>query len=328
MDIYFEPNYCKLNEAVENGTAETFYYECEYGKAQNSFIKREIPHLINGTQYYDAITPYGYGGPIIIESSCRSKLIEAYSEAYVNFCAENRIVDEFVRFHPLAENVRDFEKLYNAEFNRYTAAIDLQDSDFYMVQFTSECRNRIKNSRKRGVSVEIDEDCKHLDDFIRLYYMTMDKNNASDYYYFDREYFNKLLDVNNCRVMLVNAYYEGEIIASVLYMISAGFMHYHLSANNPEHYKLAANNLIVYASCEYGRAHGLKWLHLGGGLSSSADDNLFRFKRGFARTDRNLKEFYIGKAVFLPSIYDRLCESAGADWRNEDGFFPAYRERH
>lgn len=328
MDIYFEPDYCKLNESVEQGVAETFYFECEYGKVQNSFIKRKVPYLVNGVQYYDTITPYGYGGPLILEATCRSKLIEAYSAAYVNYCVSNGIVDEFVRFHPLFENAHGFEKLYNPVLSRNTAAVDLQDSDFYMIQFTSECRNRIKNARKRGVSVEIDESCEHIDEFIRLYYMTMDKNKASDYYYFDRDYFDNLLNIKSSKFVLVNAYHEGEIIASVLYMISDGFMHYHLSANNPGYYKLAANNLIIYYSCEYGHKHGLRWLHLGGGLSSAQDDNLFRFKRGFARTERNIKEFYIGKAVFIPDVYGSLCKAARADGIEDDGFFPAYRKAH
>lgn len=328
MDIYFLPEYGKLNEKIEGGEAETFSFSCEYGSVQNMYIKRKVPYLIDGKQYFDAITPYGYGGPLIIEASDKTKLIEEYSRAYSAYCKENDIVDEFVRFHPLVENVHGFEGLYSAVFSRYTAAIDMQDDDFYMVQFTSECRNRIKNSRKRGVTVEIDESCEHLDEFIKLYYMTMDKNSASDYYYFDRAYFEQLLSIKDCKFILVNASVEGEIIASVLYMISDGFMHYHLSANNPEFYKLAANNLIVNAACEYGNANGLKWQHLGGGLSSAPDDNLFRFKRGFARTEHNLKEFYIGKAVFMPEVYDKLCEIARANGVDNDGFFPAYRKAH
>lgn len=328
MDIYFNDEYVKLNERIEGGEAECFRYCCEYGTMQNLFIKRKVPYVLNGEQYYDAITPYGYGGPVVLECSDRERLIEEYSKAYKEYCRENKIVDEFVRFHPLAENAPGLKDLYEVIFSRHTAAIDVSDPDFYMVQFTSECRNRIKNSRKRGVTVEIDEKCEHLDEFIRLYYMTMDKNNASDYYYFDKAYFERLISIPECKFMLVNAYLEGEMIASVLYMISDGNMHYHLSANNPEYYKLAANNLIVFASCEYGNQHGYKWLHLGGGLSSAENDNLFRFKRGFARTEHNLKDFYIGKAIFIPEVYDELCELAKNDGIENDGFFPAYRAAH
>lgn len=328
MDIYFNAEYAKLNEEIEHGTAETFRFECEYGSVQSVYIKRPAPYLVNGTEYFDAVTPYGYGGPLVIKTSDREKLLSEYEIAYRNYCKEQGIVDEFVRFHPLMGNATDFQGLYHNELCRQTVAIDMQDEDFYMVQFTSECRNRIKNAGKRGVIIDIDEKCEHIDEFIQLYYITMDKNNASDYYYFDKSYFERLLSISDCKFMMINALVEGEIIASVLYMISDGNMHYHLSANNPEYYKFAANNLIVYNACKYGNENGLKWQHLGGGLSSAPNDSLFRFKRGFGRTERNLKDFYIGKAVFMPEIYDELCSIAKANGVKNDGFFPAYRKAH
>ena len=328
MDIYFIPEYGVLNEIIEHGEATTFSFRCEFGEIQHLFIKRKVPYMIGERQYYDAVTPYGYGGPNILWTNDREKLICEYTQAYVKYCHDEGIVDEFVRFHPLYGNALGFDKLYEVILSRHTAAIDVSDPDFYMVQFTSECRNRIKNARKRGVTVEVDEDLVHLDEFIKLYYMTMDKNRASDYYYFDHSYFEQLLAIPDCKFMLVNAFYEGQIIASVLYMMSDGNMHYHLSANNPEYYKLAANNLIVYESCEYGNRNGFHWLHLGGGLSSAPDDNLFRFKRGFARTENNLKDFYIGKAVFDEGAYQQLCIEAEKDGVKSDGFFPAYRAAH
>ena len=113
-----------------------------------------------------------------------------------------------------------------------------------------------------------------------------------------------------------------------MFMCGDEYMHYHLSSTNPEFYSYAANNLILARAIEYGRENGLKWLHLGGGLSSSEKDNLFRFKRSFGRTDNNLKDFYLGKAIFMPEIYDKLCEAAKADGVENDGFFPAYRKAH
>lgn len=66
MDIYFTEEYGKLCELIERGTSETFRLQNDNGEIQHMFIKRLIPQLVNGTQYYDLITPYGYGGPVII----------------------------------------------------------------------------------------------------------------------------------------------------------------------------------------------------------------------------------------------------------------------
>lgn len=328
MDIYFKPEYGKLNESIEQGKAETFSFECEHGKVQSVYIKREVPYLIDGVQYYDAITPYGYGGPVIVKAGDKEKLLEAYNEAYKAHCEKEKIVCEFVRFHPLAKNGPDFESLYNSFFNRHTIAVDLTDENYSAVQFSPDCRNMIRKAAKKGVTVEIDEECAHLDEFIALYYATMDKNRASDYYYFDKTYFEQLKAIPDSKLILINGYVEGGIIASAMFMCGDEYMHYHLSSTNPEFYSYAANNLILATAIEYGREKGMKWLHLGGGLSSSEKDNLFKFKRNFGRTENNLKDFYLGKTVFMPAIYDKLCETARANGLESDGFFPAYRKAH
>lgn len=65
IDFYFDKNYGKLYENVEDGIQEIFEYEDENGKISNQFIKRKIDTKINNKEYFDIVTPYGYGGPII-----------------------------------------------------------------------------------------------------------------------------------------------------------------------------------------------------------------------------------------------------------------------
>ena len=324
MDVYFEPEYGKLNEQIEGGTAETFRFTCEYGAVESTYIKRAIPQLVRGERYFDAVTPYGYGGAHVVECSDRERLLGAYKEAYLEHCAQEKLVCEFVRFHPLAGNARDFGQLYDVSFNRSTVAIDLTDENYAAVQFSPECRNMIRKAQKKGVSVELDCACEHLDEFMALYYATMDKNGASDYYYFKKPYFESLARVPGTRLMLINARAEGRIIASAMFMVCKELMHYHLSSTDPAFYSYAANNLILAEAARYGRENGLLALHLGGGLSPDESDRLFRFKRSFGRTPGNLREFYIGKGIFLPDVYDELCRSAGSG----DDFFPAYRKAH
>lgn len=327
-DIYFLPAYGVLNEQIEGGKAQTYDFVCEYGHVRSVFIKRPVPILLEGEQFFDAITPYGYGGPLVLETEDREKLADAYREDYVSYCRKNRIVDEFVRFHPLAENALDFGNLYETTYNRHTVAVDLTDEDYFRTQFTPDCRNMIRKAAKKGVQVEVDEKCLHMEDFIRLYYSTMDKNRASDYYYFEKPYFDGLRAINGCSVVLINAYVEDTIISSAMFMLCGSSMHYHLASTDRDFYSYASNNAILSKAAEYGRECGMHWLHLGGGLSSDEKDPLFRFKRSFGRTEKNLKDFYIGKAVFLPDVYNRLCLAAQNSADPTGGFFPSYREVH
>ena len=44
--------------------------------------------------------------------------------------------------------------------------------------------------------------------------------------------------------------------------------------------------------------------------------------------EKNLKDFYMGKAVFLPDEYVQLCAIAQKQGIEPTGFFPAYRKAH
>src|SRR6478735_1307981 len=109
LDVYFDDNYGKLYEKVENGKAEIFNFNYKFGIIKNQFIKREIPIRINNEIYYDIVTPYGYGGPVIIK------------------CEENKIVSEFIRFHPILENAEDFTSVYDVKCIRKTLGTNLKD---------------------------------------------------------------------------------------------------------------------------------------------------------------------------------------------------------
>lgn len=327
-DIYFLPDYGKLNEYIEGGISQTFDFVCKHGHIRNVYIKRAVPFLLNGVQYFDAISPYGYGGPVILEANDRKALLSAYNAEYRAHCQKERIVDEFVRFHPLANNAMDFGDLYDISFNRHTIAIDLTDKDYYKTQFTPDCRNMIRKSAKKGVEIEIDEGCSRMPQFIPLYFSTMNKNHASSYYYFESDYFEQLQHISGCKLILINALLEDLLIGSAMFILCGEYMHYHLSSTDPKYYSYASNNAILSTAIDYGHAHGKHWLHLGGGVSTDKKDSLFKFKRSFGRMDKNLKDFYIGKAVFLPDEYVQLCTISKENGLIPENFFPAYRSPH
>lgn len=71
IDLYFEKNYGKLYECIESGIQEIFEYKDNNGKISNQFIKRKIDCNYKNEEYFDIVTPYGYGGPII--NYCKRK---------------------------------------------------------------------------------------------------------------------------------------------------------------------------------------------------------------------------------------------------------------
>lgn len=320
-DLYFDENYGKLYENTENGKAEIFKYEDENGVVSNQFIKRNIPMI---QDYYDIVTPYGYGGPIIEESKNKEILLQNYNEVFKRYCEKNNIVSEFVRFHPIINNALDFKKIYDVVYMRKTLGTNLEKyNDPIQEEFSKSCRKNIRQCKNKGITAVVTEAPKDISKFKEIYYSTMKRNNATDYYYFKDEYFNKILQYFPQNILTVEAIYEGKTIAMGLYFIYNQILHIHLSGTLTEYLYLSPAYMLRYGATLWAKEHGYKLIHHGGGRSNSLEDSLYLFKKNFARNTEF--DFYIGKKIWNEKIYNKLCEEKHIDPEKID-FFPAYRK--
>lgn len=323
MDIYFEKNYGKLYEKIERGTCEVFEHFSSTGKIRHMFIKREIPIRVGGVRYYDLITPYGYGGPLVLECEEGSKrqLIDEFKNAFEAFCAEHDIVSEFVRFHPVIGNALDFKSLYSVEYIRNTVGTNLKDfEDPFMNEFSKSARKSIRQTLKAGVEPRVIEQPDNLEDFKAIYYSTMDRNEADDYYYFDDDYFDTCLEAFGENIILVEAIYDGVIIAAGLYFVYGEIIHIHLSGTLSQYLGLSPAYILRYAATLWGKEKGLALIHHGGGTTNGEDDSLYQFKKRFGKNTEF--QFFVGKKIWNDEVYDLLC---GAFRSQDNGFFPEYR---
>lgn len=323
-DIYFNENYGKLYEKIEKGKAEIFKYEDENGLISNQFLLREIPIKIDENKYFDIVTPYGYGGPII--EKCKAgkgnELVNKYYESFKRYCEKNNIVSEFVRFHPILNNAKYFKEIYNAQCIRKTLGTNLKDfEDPVNAEFSKGCRKNIRQAINKGISYKITKGPDNLDTFREIYYSTMDRNHATDYYYFPEQYFDDILKFFKENIILVEAIFEGKTIASGLYFIYNKIIHIHLSGTLSEYLYLSPAYVLRYAVTLWGKQNGYELIHHGGGRSNSEEDSLYKFKKQFAKNTEF--DFYIGKKIWNEEIYKKLCNRNKIDERID--FFPAYR---
>ena len=88
--------------------------------------------------------------------------------------------------------------------------------------------------------------------------------------------------------------------------------------------ELAAGGLLEAAAANWGKEHGYRFIHHGGGRTSDPEDPLFRYKKKFGKNTEF--EFYIGKKIWNQNVYDALVEKRLEQGIIEDdGFFPRYR---
>lgn len=325
LDIYFDPNYAKLYEKVEDGRVERFVLETENGRISNLFLLREIPEKLDEVQYKDIVSPYGYGGPIIeyCKEDKKNELLKEYENAFYKYCADNHIVSEFVRFHPIINNGLDFSLIYNSQCIRNTVGTNLLlGDDPIQEEFSKSCRKRIRRAIRDGVSYRITEKPDTTHSFKEIYYSTMERNEAGDYYYFDDEYFQQCVDCFRDNIILVEALFEDKVIAAGFYFVWDKVIHIHLSGTLSEYLYLSPAYILRYAVTMWGKEHGYELIHHGGGRSNSEEDSLYLFKKQFG--EKTSFDFYVGRKIWNEDIYDKLCSKVGKD--RLTNYFPAYRK--
>lgn len=327
-DVYFYHGYCYSYLNIEGGVPSLFYYEDEKGvKIGYTFIKRaiELPFW-RDEDVYDIMTPYGYGGPLTENADEHS--IKAFREAFSQYCLEENIVSEFIRFHPLLNNHHHLNEIVDIVSGRETIYIDLTLSEQELVSnYHKNHKRNLNKAIKNNLQFKMftkETALKHVDAFYELYKETMDKLNASTYYYFSIEYVKMLLSELDGNAMIAAVFYDNQIISAALCICEAGsFLHYHLGCSQKEYLNMGSNIFLFHHISCWGKANGLHTFHLGGGLTDG--DSLFQFKHRFNQNGK--LTFHLGKKVHHTEMYEKLT----AAWQNyysqtpNINFFPAYR---
>lgn len=339
-DIYFTKEYGELCALAEEGEVTLFEHKGKYGYISYLFLKRPI--YIDGkeTGFYDIVSPYGYGGPVIrnLEDSeevsnldeAKKLLVNEYIESFNKYCSDNNIVSEFVRFHPIIENALDFKDALEVIYSRHTVGTNIAAYDDPVAsECTKSCRKKIRQVLNRGVTFKVTRAPESLKGFKEIYFATMDRNEASDYYYFDDDYFDTCLKYFKDDIIIVEACYKDpenpesdeKVIAMNLSFVSNDLLHIHLSGTRSEYLHLSPAYILRYALIEWAKENGIKYIHHGGGRSGSEEDSLYQFKKQFGMN--TAFDFYIGKKIYNREKYDELCDLMGKSKDSE--YFPAYR---
>jgi hypothetical protein len=230
--------------------------------------------------------------------------LEQALEAYRQQCADERIIAEFVRFHPFNTFPSTSNRFLDfAALDRQTVSIDLTISkEDRWLGYSSTTRNILRKVIPNLTFHETDD----IDCFMNLYQTTMEKNNADSFYFFPVEYYRKLLAMKNVKLFAVK--HEHHVINMSFVLFGNDLAHYHLSANDINFSKLNGNYLLLDSVCDYAKLNHpeVSQFHLGGGRTNSESDSLLAFKSKFSSIRNN---FYIAGNIFNRTIYQEYIDA-------------------
>lgn len=321
-DVYWLSGYVKAFKIHGDGEPLLFYYKDENTKGINVVMKRDVAedkHFVEKipkSAYFDFATPYGYGGWIVEGDST-----EALFQQYFEWCKNNGIISEFIRFHPVLNNQIRSRNEYKVIDLGNTVTLDLSSQEEIWANITSKNRNMIRKAQKAGIEIYNDRSEVLFEQFRDIYNATMKKDEAEEYYFFGNEFYKSIFNDLPENAQLFYAVLDNEIIAASIMIYADGKLNYHLSGSEYKYRSLAPSNLLLYKAALWGCENGCKTFHLGGGVGSG-EDNLFKFKKSFYRKD-DLTRFSIGQKVIDEDKYNELLDLR--DDLHNTGYFPQYR---
>jgi hypothetical protein len=302
-EVYAHPRYVALY-ADEHSRALCAAWRSGDANVLYPFLLREVPFAVDAT---DVTSAYGYGGAF-----AWGKRPAEFWPAFDAWAAEQNVVSEFVRLALFEEELLPYPG--EREQRLVNVVRDLAPSaDELWMDAEHKVRKNVKRARAAGLRIEFDAEGARLDDFLRLYSHTLDRNEASPRYRFPPEFFERLPDEH----VYVHALLGDVVVSSELVLLSATNAYSFLGGTDEEAYAARPNDLLKWELILWLKEQGKHRFVLGGGYRDG--DGIFRYKRSFA--PHGLVPFYVGRRVLRRELYDELASRAGG---NGD-FFPAYR---
>jgi hypothetical protein len=336
-DFYHLPKYValstrdRLSAPDADGDPLAFHAEDDEGhRFLATLVVRPLPKTCeSATPLFDAITPYGYACPLVINKGnvpIEPFLDEAIAQLKYGLRSQG-IISAFFRSHPtIPLPIESLSKSGCLVQHCHTVSIDLTlDQKELWHQTRQDHRSGINKAKRNGFTVEIQPDWKDFDGFFQAYTETMHRVGASELYFFSREYFAELRESIGDVLHLAVCHKDGAVACAGIFAEVCGIVQYHLSGTIEEYRSQFPTKIMLDSVRTWAKERGNHSMHLGGGYGGS-EDSLFLFKAGFSHLRC---PFYTWRLIADSEEYQRQCQKwesrTGKAASPSDGFFPAYR---
>lgn len=328
-EIHAHPTYVELFSRPGIDRSVALVWTHEGATALLPVILRPIseePWADQDLHHWDLITPYGYGGAYAWGEGALDGA--ALLAALQSWAHEAHVVTGFLRLSLFEEQLLTLPGPQVERMTNVVRSLELDD-DALWSDYAHKVRKNVKRARASDLSVEFDESGAGLDDFLEIYLGTMDRRDAGASFYFERAFFERLIQEIPGGFVFVHVRGPGgQVISTELVLLSAHRGYSFLGGTRSEAFPMRPNDLLKHETIRWLRDAGKGAFVLGGGYG--ADDSIYRYKKAFAPHGDHL--FSTQCLVLDPAGLDLLLNarsdwerSQGQTWSPAEGFFPPYR---
>ena len=281
-------------------------------------------------KFMHMVSSYGYGGPLFCGSP--QEIDNASERFHVLFSQElfkRGYVTEFIREDIFSNRlVKNSIGQVIVQQPNIVVRLDRAYEEIWRC-YKAKVRKNVNRAREHGLRVEFDWGGDKLDDFLKIYYETMARNNASKSFYVSRESFRKAVETLGKDGGLLYAHvYEGkDIISTELLLLSNDAIYSFLGGTLAAAFDKRPNDLLKHEVILWGAQKGFKWYVLGGGVTSG--DGIYKYKEAFDK--ESIFHFSVRRIIHNPDAYELLIQarekyekSQGREWQPNPDFFPEF----
>lgn len=295
-DVYYSSHYFLSALSLDPGEALMFYYSDQDGSIAYPFIKRKIDG--EPPDYFDITTPFGYGGPVVRAEGDSTVLVTGFIEAFSGYCRDERIIAEYIRFHPILGNAVFFENPLKLLPLYETYTIDLKRPLKIagpVIRIPSEEQEVV--IKKLGT-------VRHMFDFLVLYYSEVRRREEADsYYFFTEDYFEALISNLGPLLHLFGAYRGNKLVSACYILADDHTIYQHLDGTLEGEDEKGAVKMLQRKIAEWGADNNMAFYHLGGDFKMESAQ-IFPIKKDLANMQPSM--FYICEKIHDAAVYGKL----------------------
>ncbi len=332
-DIYHLPEYLYLEAKRTNTIAEAILIFEEEKIFFLPYLLRSCDNLLDEgitfKEVFDVVSPNGYAGILLNDAAAHTpEFLKLAIEQLISVLQARNVCSAFFRLHPILNH--DFHEIISSQFYQVsgeTVSVDLMLSETEMWHQTRpEHRTHINRCKRAGFTAKIVPFKEYIDEFLLIYNQTMDRVEAKQSFYFDREYFIELANLNE-KIHLGIVELNNQVACAGIFTECCEIVQYHLGGTKNEFLKQTPSKLMFDYVRVWAKERGDKVLHLGGGVGA-AKDSLYNFKAGFSKQ----RHPYLTQRLIIDAEkYHSLVELRAKTLKTQpeallqSNFFPAYR---
>ncbi|MGJ5643148.1 GNAT family N-acetyltransferase [Formosa sp. S-31] len=286
------------------------------------------PNKFNDIQYYDAISPYGYSGPLYQDVISENEITLFWN--YVDqWYLKNNVITEFIRFS-LNNNYLNYSGLLIPSLKNITG--ELTSYNEIWSNFKQKVRNNYRKALSSKLSIKIyykEISLKHIREFYNIYINTMIRKEATDSFFHDIDYFVNLINNNKSNVILAIVYKQSLPVSTELILTVNKKLYSYLGGTMETFFDCRPNDYLKNEIIKWAIDNNFDFYCLGGGRKDL--DGLYHYKKSFFPKDKE-EIYYTGRKVINRKIYNLLLSEHNLNYEELEHlitipkiYFPFYK---